>query len=137
MTSRNKKFLILENDWTISDQLKRYADVTMKNRLIVTGANNRHRDEILEALESHDVLVFEPNLIEYNQYNQILMLMHEQLAAGRLSITEVIIFHFDKDLAADLSSLWERRRTALDAVLKKVTIYQYLPQDQKLKKLKI
>lgn len=115
------KYLVLENDHELSRELQRY--LTGKDAEVVYGADHRDSDEFLEMISRFDVLLFEPTLVTYGQYNLTMMLLYHAIQENSLRISRVEIFKDHGDIVHRLEELWEDKRTYLDEVLKRVELF--------------
>lgn len=127
---RKKDYLILENDSELSDRFQSYIeqDSFSDNASVkmLGMANQRDTDEIAEEFVQADILLFEPTMITFSQYNMMLMLMYDLITKDTLTINEVQIFTH-KDMVKEFTELWEDKRKYLDEVLKYVTLYTINP----------
>lgn len=130
---KNPKYLILENDATISMRLKKWSDVEMRDKTVVTMFQACGEKELKDYLSTNSVLVFEPTKINFGQYNRILCVMRELAKNKNLGITDVFVFA-PPSIEERLHLLWEDR-TELNVVLKQVKVYSVNPLD--LKRIKI
>lgn len=123
---KNKtNYLVLENDFKLSEELSDYLqDLENVSTTILCMMHNRTSEEVMEAFTNNEIVLFQPTMIEYGQYNLMLMLMWNLIQAKKLGIKEVHIFTRRPELKEELRELWEERRKYLDEVLKHVTIYQ-------------
>lgn len=118
-----QKVLVLENDFEISERLSDYLkDQGLKPKLLV-AVPNRTSEEIAEEFGKAEVLIIEPNLISFSQYNLMLMLMYDLMTKEKLAIKEVRIFTGNEDIEEDLKELWESKTKYLAQVLEKVKIF--------------
>lgn len=119
----NKKYLILENDSVLGDYLQDYIAEHKLDPHILYMVNIRDTDEIAEHFMSSEVLLFQPTLITWGQYNTMLMLMYDLITKGKLGIKEIQIFTHNDDIADDLKELWDDKRKYLDIVIQHVKIF--------------
>lgn len=120
------KYLILENESEISERLKGYLEAQrhkQKVEAVILGmADHRASEEIAEQFTKCQVLLFEPTILTFSQYNLMMMLMYDLMKKGTLTIKEIQIFDEPK-VEEDLKELWEGKRMYLNLILEKVTIY--------------
>ncbi len=119
------KYVILENDMILPRDMKAYVEG--KDQVtIIYNANNVDTDELLTAFTEFDVLVFQPTMITWGQYNSALMFMWRLKQAGQLGIREIHILYDAEEVTKELTELWGDKREYLDEVLEVVKIYSVL-----------
>ena len=119
--------LVLENDEDIERDLERYLDSLSEEKDIVTNADNVENAVMMEKFTTCSTLIVKPTLVEYSQYNLMLMLMYDLLTKGKLGIKEIVFFHpLEDELTKELQEIWDEKRKYLDIVLQHVAVYQVL-----------
>lgn len=116
-------YLVLENDHALFSYFQKYIDHNGLDPEIVYGADQRDTDEIAAKFAEHDVLLINPNLVSFSQYNLMMMLMYDCITKNSLRIKEIRIFS-NVDRSEELRDMWAGKRKYLDIVLKSVKIYQ-------------
>lgn len=129
------RYLVLENDAALSKRFKRWSDVAMTDKTVLTMLQACEYKEIKMGLANNSVLAFEPTKINFGQYNYILSMMYDMLAIGELGVKEIILFA-DTSIENEMRSLW-KDRTKLDTILKAVQVYSINPFNLNKTKLKI
>ena len=117
------KTVILENDSELSDRLLTYL---YENKILyefIGMADRRQSEEIAELFSEHEILIVEPTMLTFSQYNLMLMLMYDLLTKNKLKIKEVQFFDDVEDITDGLRELWEDKRMYLDQVLKHVELF--------------
>lgn len=118
------KYLIVENDHKIDSYFQSYIDKNNIEATMIFGLEHRSTDEMAEYFTQHEILMFEPTLVTFSQYNGLMMLMYDLLTKNCLAIKEIHIFHHDERIERELRALWHDRRKWLDKVLPHVKIYR-------------
>lgn len=125
MIDKKKSFLVLENDIELDESFLKFVDGLRKQSdklKIIYNAAVEPLDELTKAFEEYEVLIINPTLITFAQYNLMMMLMYSLICEGTLKIRELYIYHFNDNKQKALSSLWDKRKH-LDKVLSRVRIY--------------
>ena len=128
MKTAKIKSLVLENDFEISEYLTKYLKTEGLEPVMLTALEHRVSEEISEEFAKAEVLIVEPTIIKFGQYNLMLMLMYDLLTKGKLAIKEVRIFANDYgpgyfSVEHELKELWESKTKYLSIVLEKVKIF--------------
>ncbi len=118
------KYLILENDEKLSSDLTNY--LLDKPHEIIFSADGENLDEMIAKFSTLDVLLFEPTLITWSQYNHALMLLYKLINEGVCTIKEIQIFHkYDTDTyTKTLKNLWSGKSKYLQVVLAKIRVFK-------------
>lgn len=130
------KYLILENDSEIDERFQEYLDSEgiQKECVILGMTSQRSSEEVAEYFSKVEVVLFQPNLINFGQYNLMLMLMYDLIQKNKLSVKTVKIFTH-KDIESELKELWEGKDKYLKEVLKHVKIFSIDPSEYTEQKL--
>lgn len=131
------KYLVVENDYKLSDYLENYLLEIQAKPQILHSVLHRTNEEIIEAFIKSDILIFEPTLITFSQYNLMLMLLYKLITEKKLGIKQIRIFSHNDNLARELKELWSKQTKYLKVVLEKVSVFQVQPASFTTEKLKL
>ena len=132
----NPKFLIVENDCVLGDYFRKYLEnekIITKEDLVdgwkntphvIYGLEHRTTEEMAEYFSKYDILLLEPTMITFHQYNGLMMLMYDLLTKGTLKIKEIQLYHHDERIERELRALWYNKRKFLDLMIPHIKIYR-------------
>jgi hypothetical protein len=118
------KCLILENDDSLSKDLNRYIDEHVPDKKIIFEASGHDSKDLLDSFKEHQILLFQPTLITFSQYNLMMMMIYKLLKTNENGIKEIHIFHYDENIGNSLKELWDGKRMYLDEVIKHIKIFR-------------
>lgn len=121
---KKQKILIVENDSVLDDYFQEYLKQQNIQPKIIYGLEHRTSDELSEYFTQHDILMFQPTMVTFEQYNGLMMLMYDLLTKGKLKIKEIHLYHHDERIERELRALWYGRREFLDLMLPHLEIYR-------------
>lgn len=118
------KVVVIENDNVCPDRLKRYIRKYSKDDVsYIYNAANTSMADFIEAFKNNKVILFDPTIVGYGQYNNLMMLLRKLLVSGELAVKEVHLHTNDIDgYLEELKELWDGKRDYLDEVLEKVKL---------------
>ena len=118
------QYLIVENDCQFERHFQRYLSENNIQGTVIFGLEHRTYEEMSELFTQHEILLFEPTLITFSQYNGLMMLMYDLITKNTLKIKEIQLYHHDERIERELRALWHEKRKFLDRVLPHVSIYR-------------
>lgn len=122
------KYLVLENDDVLSKYFLKYLDkITKKKKTIIfRRADEVDTEMIMNHFKIHQILIVQPTIITFSQYNLMVMALYKLIKTGELKdgIKEIHLYHSDEELDETLRYLWDGKRMYLDEVLKHVKIFR-------------
>jgi len=116
------KYLVLENDWELSLRLERYLRENNIESTKIFSAGIRDPEELAEYFMEYDVLIVEPNLIDFYQYDGIIRIFQSLINKDKLKIKQ-IHFYDNYHIAFELTDTLEASRDILNDVLKHIETY--------------
>lgn len=118
------RVVVIENDNVCPDRLKRYIrKYNKKDVSYIYNAANTSMTDFIEAFKNNDVILFDPTIVGYVQYNNLMMLLRKLLVSGELAVKEIRLHANDIDgYVKELKELWKGKRDYLDEVLEKVKL---------------
>lgn len=120
----NLKYLVVENDSTFDSYFQKYIKKQNIQPYILFGLEMREPDEIAELFSMYDILLFQPTMVTFHQYNGLMMIMYDLLTKGKLKIKEIQLYHHDERIENELRALWYNKRKFLDLMLPHLEIYR-------------
>ena len=118
-------YLILENEQDLMPLMAEYLDSkSLQGKFeILYNAAIENIDVILDAFSTNNVLIIQPTMVTYSQYNLMLMCMYDLLTKDKLGIKEIHIIHQHQGIEDDLREIWQGKRFYLDIILKHIKVF--------------